>query len=220
MLHPTLVSLRAGGGSFIEQIAQWYQNSTLGELVAYFKERYFTLSFEAYDNFEITEQTTGIINTLIVALMFGLIIASVVTLYYRRIVGDFVRTLIKNETLSPEKAQTLFETGAFRSTLLRRELSHGTFLRKVVYCREEKEFYQKAREENSDATYKMDFTKDHFYIPADLKARAEIRFDKKGSGWLSVIVTILVAPVLGALLCYFLPDILLIVDKMITFFAP
>ena len=41
MLTPVTVFSLAGGSSFWEQIAGWYQNSTLGELIGYFKETYF-----------------------------------------------------------------------------------------------------------------------------------------------------------------------------------
>ena len=140
MLNPVTVFLRAGGTSFWEQIAGWYQNSTLGELITYFKETYFSIRFGAYDNFSITEQSASIINKMIPALILGIIIAAVATVYCRRIVGDFVRTLIKKEALSPDAGVTLMETGAFRSTVVRRELCRGALLRKVVFCTRNKPF--------------------------------------------------------------------------------
>ena len=212
----TTVSL-ASKASFWEQIAGWYQNSTLGELVTYFKETYFSVQFGAYDNFSVTEQTANIVNTIIPALIWGIIIAAIATVYCRRIVGDFVRTLIKKEALSPDAGVTLFDAGAFHSILVRRELSHGAFLRKVVFCREEQAFLN---EKGKNTPYKMDFTKDHFYIPEDLKYRAEVRFSQKGSSWLSVILTVIFVPIIVGLICRFLPNILEFADSIITFFAP
>ena len=55
MLNLVTVFLRAGSDSFWEQIATWYQNSTLGELITYFRETYFTIRFGAYDNFSVSE---------------------------------------------------------------------------------------------------------------------------------------------------------------------
>ena len=83
MPNPVTVFLRTGGSSFWEQIAGWYQNSTLGELIAYFKETYFSIRFGAYDNFSVTEQTASIINKIIPALIWGIIIAAVATVYWR-----------------------------------------------------------------------------------------------------------------------------------------
>ena len=211
------VFLRAGTSSFWEQIAGWYQNSTLGELISYFHQTYFSIRFGAYDNFSVTEQTASVINKIIPALIWGLIVAAIVTAFGRRTVGDFVKTLIEKEALSPENGVTLFETGAFRSTILRRELCRGAFLRKVVLCREEQAFLN---EKGKDAIYKIDFTRDHFYIPADLKYRAEVRFNPKGSSWLSVVLTVLLVPVFVGLLCRFMPNILQFIDSIITFLAP
>ncbi len=211
------VFLRAENASFWEQIATWYQNSTLGELIAYFKETYFTIHFGAYDNFSITERTANIVNTIIPALIWGIIIAAIATFYCRRVVGEFVRTLCKKEALSPDAGVTLLETGLFRSTIIRRELCHSAFLRKVVFCREEQAFLA---EKGKDATYKIDFTKDHFYIPEDLKYRAEIRFNQKGSTWIYVVVTVVLVPVIVGLICRFMPNILQFADSIITFFAP
>ena len=90
-------------------------------------------------------------------------------------------------------------------------------MRKVVFCREEQAFLS---EKGKDATYKIDFTKDHFYIPEDLKYRAENRFNLKGSSWISVVITVILVPVVVGLLCRFMPNILQFVDSVITFFAP
>ena len=217
MPNPVTVFLRASNVSFWEQIAGWYQNSTLGELITYFRETYFSIQFGAYDNFSVTEQTANIVNKIIPALILGMIIAAVATVYCRRIVGSFVRTLIQKEALSPEASISLFDAGAFRSIVVRHELSRGTILKKIVLCREEQAFLD---ENEKNTNYKIDFTKDHFYIPEDLKYRAETRFRQKGSGWLSVVATVVLVPIIVGLICRFMPNILEFVDSVITFFAP
>ncbi len=217
MPNPITVFLRAGGSSFWEQIAGWYQNSTLGELVNYFRETYFSIRFGAYDNFSVTEQTANTVNKIIPALILGIIVAAIATVYCRRTVGGFVRMLIEKEALSPEAGITLFDSGAFRSTVVRRELCRGAFLRKVVFCREEQAFLS---EKGKEATYEIDFTKDHFYIPEDLKYRAEMRFNQKGSSWLAVVLTVVLVPLIVGLICRFMPNVLQFADSVITFFAP
>ena len=122
MPNPAIVFPLAMGSSFWEQIAGWYQNSTLGELVSYFRETYFSIRFGAYDNFSVTERTASMINKIIPALILGIIIAALATVFSRRLVGSFVHTLIRKEAFSPENGVTLFEAGAFRSTVVRREL--------------------------------------------------------------------------------------------------
>ena len=211
------VFLHSSSASFWELIATWYQNSTLGELISYFKETYFTVHFGTYDNFSVTERTAEMVNTIIPALIWGIIIAAIATFYSRRIVGSFVRTLCEKEAFSPQNGVTLFDVGLFRSTVVRRELSKSAFLRKVVFCREEQAFLL---EKGKDATYKIDFTRDHFYIPEDLKDRAEIRYNTKGSTWLHVVLTVVLVPLVVGLLCRFMPNILQAIDSLITFFAP
>ena len=154
-------------------------------------------------------------NKMIPALIWGIIIASIATFFCRRVVGSFVRTLCEKEAFDPQRAVTLFDTGLFRSTVVRRELTKSAFLRKVVFCREEQAFLL---EKGRDATYKIDFTRDHFYIPEDLKFRAENRFSQKGSTWLYVVLTVVLVPVVVGLICRFMPDILRFVDAMLTFF--
>jgi hypothetical protein len=66
----------------------------------------------------------------------------------------------------------------------------------------------------------MDFTLARFYIPEDLKYRAELRFEQKGSGWLFVLLTVVVTPILASLICQFLPDLLQMCDNLISFLAP
>ena len=215
MYNTVPVFLLANNASFWEKIATWYQNSTLGELVNYFKETYFTIRFGAYDNFSITERTLDVVNKMIPALIWGIIIASIATFFCRRVVGSFVRTLCEKEAFDPQRAVTLFDTGLFRSTVVRRELTKSAFLRKVVFCREEQAFLL---EKGSDATYKIDFTRDHFYIPEDLKFRAENRFSQKGSTWLYVVLTVVLVPVVVGLICRFMPDILRFIDTMFSFF--
>ena len=215
MYNTVPVFLLAQDASFWEKIATWYQNSTLGELVNYFKETYFTVRFGAYDNFSITERTLDVVNKMIPALIWGIIIASLATFFCRRVVGSFVRTLCEKEAFDPQRAVTLFDTGLFRSTVVRRELTKSAFLRKVVFCREEQAFLL---EKGRDATYKIDFTKDHFYIPEDLKYRAENRFSQKGSTWLYVVLTVVLVPMVVGLICRFMPDILRFIDAMFSFF--
>ena len=217
MPNSIIAFLRATGSPFWEQIAGWYQNSTLGELITYFKETWFTIHFGVYDNFSITEQTAGIVNKIIPAVVWGIIIAAIATYISRRVLGSFVNTLLKKEAFSPETSITLLDAGAFRSTVVRRELCHSAFLRKVVFCPEEQTFLA---QKGKDATYKIDFTKDRFYIPEELKYRAENRFSQKGSSWLYVVLTVIIVPIVVGLMCRFMPNVLQFADSIITFFAP
>ena len=228
--------------SFWERVAEWYQNSLIRELISYFTEKYFTIEFGTYENFSVADGFGATMRSLVLALTVGIVVAAIATARMRGGLGGFVKKLIKEECLSPESAKTLFELGYFRSPMIRRELERGTILRMVVHCRERDERDDAKEEENAVSenaadtsqnlkklqkrTYvlqkseKIDFMTAHFYIPEDLRYRAEIRFEEKGSSWRSAILLIVAAVVIAALLCAFLPDVVAFIDNLITFFAP
>ena len=227
--------------SFWERIAEWYQGSVIRELIAYFYEKYFTIEFAAYENFSVADGLGTTLRSIILALAVGIIASALLTARMRVGLGGFVKKLLREDCLSPEKAKTLYDLGYFRNPMIRRELACGSVLKMVVRCREqdEKECNADQKSDSGDKknteelperpqkrTYvlqkpeKIDFTTAHFYIPEDLRYRAEIRFDEKGSSWRSAILLTVGAVVVSALLCAFLPDVVAFVDNLISFFAP
>ena len=226
------VMLSVGGETLWERISAWYQNSLLNEILTYIEERYFTVEFGSYDNFAISGSAGTTARNAILAMAIGIVVASIMTAYLRNGLGGFVRKLIAEEANSPENAKTLTELGYFRSSMIRRELVRGSSLRMVVRCRETEACEDAEREgqeipENEKKTHtgvekatKIDFCTAHFYIPEDLRYRAELRFDKKGSGWGPVILTSIAVIFVAAALCWFLPDVLQFADNLISMTAP
>lgn len=226
------VMLSVGGETLWERISAWYQNSLLNEILTYIEERYFTVEFGSYDNFAISGSAGTTARNAILAMAIGIVVASIMTAYLRNGLGGFVRKLIAEEVNSPENAKTLTELGYFRSSMIRRELVRGSSLRMVVRCRETEACEDAEREgqeipENAKKTHtgvekatKIDFCTAHFYIPEDLRYRAELRFDKKGSGWGPVILTSIAVIFVAAALCWFLPDVLQFADNLISMTAP
>ena len=233
--------LSSSGLSFWERIVEWYQSSVIRELIAYFYEKYFTIEFGAYDNFSVGDGLGGTLRSIILALMLGMVASALLTARMRSGFGGFVKKLLKEECLSPEQAKTLLDLDYFRSPMIRRELERGSVLRMVVRCREqdEKECRTDQKSDDGDGqpaeklserpkkrTYvlqksqKIDFTTAHFYIPEDLRYRAEVRFEQKGSSWGSAILLTVAAVVVAALLCAFLPDVVAFIDNLITLLAP
>ena len=128
----------------------------------------------------------------LIALYVGVILACAVAIYERRTMGDFIRTLIGRGALSAEKALTLAELGYEKSGAVKRGLrGKGIFAGTVYEASEEVEF---DREDHALPIYRAPFDekKARFYVPEVLKYRAEVRFEKKG--------THIMALVLGALL--------------------
>ena len=228
----------ASAGGLWEKLSEWYEGSLIRELLTYIGEEYFSVELGSYQNFAFAGGSGNLLRNIILAAACGIVIAALMTLYVRQGLGGFVRRLIANGATSPEQAKTLMELGYFRSVTIRRELSRGSALRMVVRCREQEAHEAEATEcaanaenaENAEKAasaspykrasdvYRHDFLSAHFYVPEDLRHRAEIRFDIKGSGWLPTLVTIGVTIVAAATLCWFLPDLIQMADNLISFF--
>ncbi|MBE6529995.1 MAG: hypothetical protein E7680_05295 [Ruminococcaceae bacterium] len=58
---------------------------------------------------------------------------------------------------------------------------------------------------NQPPTAPLDFSSDRFYIPEELRVRAELRFAKRGSGILSAILSIVISTLAAFLVCNLLP---------------
>ena len=215
---------------FFRSIAEWYRGSVICELLTYLEETYFTVTFDHYSNFSVSPATATLIRNIILGFAIGIIIASAMSVHTKRGLGGFVRKLISEECHSPESAKTLLELGYFQSFSVRRELKKGVSLGKLIICKEQEDLQKNSfnsetneqKEEKSSfaESFEIDFSTCHFYIPEDLRYRAEIRFEKKGSTWKSFLITLILTVISASILCLFLPDLFRFADNLITWLAP
>lgn len=232
-------SLATTGSSLWEQLAVWYESSVFHELFTYLRQTYFTVTLRNYEHIPLGTNSAAMAETIIFALAVAVILVSFMNYYTRVYLGRVVRKLVKEEAHSPETAKTLMELGFFRSSLVRRELSKGINLRKLVRCVEEDAYaLEQAEAKASDEAektqkthhvsaksasvrpYRMDFLTARFYIPQELRHRASLRYERKGSGILSLVLVILGAIVFSALACRLLPELLQLVSNLIGMSAP
>lgn len=241
--------------SFWEKLSAWYEQSTLHELLTYLEERYFSVEFGLYENFSVDGGLGETVRNIIIAVALALIAVSVMNAYTRQNLGGFIRRLIAEDCLSPDRAKTLSELGYFRSTSIRSALTRGTTLRLVVRRAEDTasvsseddtettdEAQENANENietDTDVTKsaveetpttpvsngvgqgtRIDFLTARFYIPEELKYRAEIRFRTKGSSWWVVALTAVLSVVVAALLCRLLPNVVAFADNLMTWLSP
>ena len=220
--------LTAGSESLWEKLSVWYQNSIFYELFNYFNEKYFTVEFGAYENFSMGAGASAMAQTLVYAIAVGVIVAAAMAVYTRSVLGGFVRKLLLEGANSPETAKRLSEVGFFRNAAIRRELAKGVTLRKVVRCCEEEAFQAAAAEDGAGKGsasknakgFRPDFLTARYYIPEELRYRAEIRFEKKGSSWGLFFIATAGAIVIAALIGFFLPDIFQLMDNIIGMMTP
>ena len=183
--------------------------------------------------FENMGGTGGLVSLplVVIGLFIGAAIAVVSSVYNRKVLGDFVRTLIREGCNSPENARDLEYLNYIYKDSIRMAVKRGTNLRRVVKCREEEEHNAKMAalqaeyEEKLAAGEQVEKFKpteyvpnpylDHFYIPEELRYTAEIKFDKKGSSWLGAVIGIAVILVLMVAVLLLLPQVLKFVDNFI-----
>ncbi len=220
------------------------QNNPIYEFITKMIDSFFGVDLRVYRHIDLGPGADQTAQFLILGIAIGVIIASAVMCYTRTRLGRFVRILVKNECFSAENAKTLQDLGEFRNASVRRALSRGMTLRKYVRCVEEASFdpalakaeaaevlkraprWKKALIAvrnffvGDDVSFRPDFRTAHFYLPEETKDRAEIRFERRGSGWPTVLLIAVVSLVFASLLCKLLPDILQLMDNIISMMSP
>ncbi len=184
-----------------------------------------------YENLDFDKTPLFSLPLAILFLFIGSIIACIVMTYNKQSVGKIVRAISKKGANSRENAKTLDELELTRSYTVRNAVQRNITLRRFVKCIEEEDYIAKLteakQETNMDAEsngkkkknedealpkYYIDAEHDRFYIPEELMIRAEIRYEKKGSGKITTIISIIL--LIGGLIAvlFFLPQILEMVN--------
>ncbi len=211
------------------QILSTGEPSLFEELLEYFKEKYFSVGAMQYENINIGSGSIVTAQGIIFGLFIGIVIAAGIACYDKNRLGAFVRSIVKNQCLWPEKAMTLHDLGFARNGGVKMSLRSPNKLGRVVRCLEKEQYEQKAEEArlayieehgNEEGfipmpTYKIDFNSDHFYIPDEEHYRAETRFDNAGSGWRAFVLVLILSVFGASLLCFLLPDMLQLVDNLV-----
>ena len=202
--------------------------SLLQELWEYFEGKYFSVDTGRYEHIDLGSGSLITLQRIVLGLFAGIIIAAGFACYDKNRLGAFVRKIVQEQCLWPDKAQTLYELGFMKNGGVKASLRSPNQLGKVVHC-VEKEAYEKQVEEARVAyvaehgndkgffmpDYRINFDTDHFYIPDEEHYRAEIRYEEKGSGWRAFILVVIVSIIGAALVCFMLPDMLQMVDNLI-----
>ncbi len=187
----------------------WYHRSAFRELITYLDDRYFSVDLGVYQHFSVSAQTGSVVRNLILGLALGLILAAGISCYLKTVHGGFVRRLLAEGCTTPETAKSLYELGYFHNISIRNQLRSGGTISALVHR------VGAVGEPASDAT---NLSAARFYIPEDLRYRAEFRYEKKGSGAPMMILTVVLTVVAAALLCRFLPQLLGLADVILGIF--
>ena len=208
------------------------KQTLIEELWEYFVDKYFSIDLPYLENFSIESGGLVSIRGIIVGMAIGIVIAAACTIYNKRYIGSFVRRVISCQCFDAASAKTLDELGYLKSAGVRGVIKSGGSLSRWVRCAEEDEFFaeiEKKRAQFDEAhkddekkpefvepEFKRDLNTMHFYIPEEKKYAAEIRFEEKGANVGVFIVVVVAAILLCAFICYFLPDLLQMIDNFIS----
>lgn len=215
--------------SLISSLA--YEDASIWQILfEYFVDIFIYPENIVFDNLNMSLDTMITIRNIIVGLFAGVIIASLMAIHTKKVLGAFVRKLLSDEIFSEEKAIRLAATGFVTNFSVRNALKKGRTLRCVVKCREEEEHlrateaarleYEKRKSEGEalpdfiPTAYIPDPDSDHFYIPEELKYQAELRFDNRGTTWLAFIGVIIVSIIAFCALMLVIPEILQLFDSI------
>lgn len=192
----------------------------------------FALEMGEYENLGFGDFAFSNLRGIIVGMVAGIIIASYLSIFNKRVHGSFVSSVIELGATSPETAKTLSELGYMRNSAVRSAIRSGNTYRGILRCVEAEEYYF-ARElargeyearvaasgESAPAfespDYTFDFEKARFYISEDKHYSASIRFAKKGTSVFSAIAMTVASIVLLWALLRFLPDIMQLLDNFV-----
>lgn len=205
------------------------------ELYEYFYTTYFNPDLGSYENFDFGTGTLISLRTIVFGIVIGFMVAGFCTIFDKRVLGDFVRHLLHEECLSPDRSKTLYELGYHKNPMIRGSLRNGVSLRRVVRCVEEEAFsreVEEMRREYNEANkgkralpfkapaFRMEPENMHYYIPEDLKYVADVKFEKKGTNWFVLLIAFFLMIAAVFLIFTFLPDILQLIDNFISMVKP
>lgn len=208
----------------------------LRELWDYFVNKYFTMEYGVYDNISVDGSSLFSLGSIIVCMVIGILLASVMAIFNKRVLGDFVRAISRESATSPEQAMTLEQLGFLKNTAVRSALKRNGSLRRAVRCVEDDradlaagralrpgiaELYGEVPPtEGAQAPARTNLSAAHFFIPASEIYTAEIRYEKKGTNWLGFFGVIIVCVILASLLFRLMPDLFQLIDNFIGMIKP
>ena len=195
------------------------------DILAYFNEAM------QFNNINIGNGQLVSFPILLIGLFVGAAFAIIATVYNKRVLGDFVRALLREGCLSPESARDLDYLNFIHKSSIRQAVKTSTNLRRVVRSREEDEHDKKmaelmaeyeAKKEAGEklpkfepTEYRPDPYMDHFYIPEKMKYMADIKFEKKGNSVLGAVIGIAALAILLFLVFLYMPQVLKFFDNSI-----
>lgn len=145
------------------------------------------------------------INTIAWCVCIGAVIGAGISVYFKEVLGSFVRFLIKEKAHTEESAIKLEDTKYAKNFFVKRAIKGGTYKRVM----------KTVAPEDDTLTDKQVLMKSGYYIPEDLVFQAENVFSKKGTNWFALVMTVILVFVVALFSIIAVPDLITMLNNFI-----
>lgn len=176
-----------------------------------------------YENFELYNPFISV-KLIVWALFAGFVFAALLAVYNKRLIGGLVKKMLYEDCTTPEKARTVTELGYgtdwFIKNALRTDNALLRFVKRIDAPKTDEngnEISEKPEKSRGGHDI-IDFTTAKFYIPEDLKYKADVRYASKGTDFVSfgICVVIFIAAAFAAI--FLIPDLIQLIDNFVGTF--
>ena len=141
------------------------------------------------------------VDTIVWCAFGGIVLGAALSLYFKDVLGAFIRSLIKEGANSPENALVLEKTKFAKNPFVRLAIKNGTYKRVLKHT---------CIDDDSKLKTSQVVLKQGYYIPPELIYEAENIFSKNGTNLLTLVLTVIAFLVVAILSLIFIPDIIAI----------
>ena len=152
----------------------------------------FSVATREYEKISFSAADASTATVLIWGICLVIILSSLYAFYVQKVPGRVARTLLRLDAKDADSAKTAAELGIKQHALAMLALTRSTALRRIVQATDEEE--------------------PRYFIPEELRYRAEVRYDKKGNGLFGLLMAIVLSVALALLLINLLPMVLGLID--------
>lgn len=155
----------------------------------------------------------------------GLILGALGSYFTRRDASLLIHKMIGDEIFTPDRALTLEEAGLAANLPLRLSLRTGKPLRRLLTCVNEEEFPKKkcsfARRffTGEGEIVQTDFKTARFYLPEEMKYRAETRYNVKNVTPLDLLLSVIILIAAGFVAIYAAPKLVEFLGGFLSSFS-
>ena len=155
----------------------------------------------------------------------GLILGALGSYFTRRDASLLVRKLIEDEIHTPDRAITLVEAGFASNLPLRLSLRTGKPLRRMLVCVNEEDFPKKKYGfirrffTGEREGVQTDLKTARFYLPEEVKYRAETRYNVKNVTPLDLLLSVVILIAAGFVAIYAAPKLVDLLGGFLSSFS-